>query len=77
MHRYVGNLAERDRPDRSLDSLAFSSDEGREAAIVRLIAWAEKEIESRGMIAATLDMTEDDRGIGSREVQSAKFSLRS
>ena len=77
MHRYVGNLAERDRPDRNLDSLAFSSDEGREAAIVRLIAWAEKEIESRGIVAATLNMTEDDRGIGSREVQSAKFTLPS
>jgi len=37
MRRYVGNLAERDRPDRNLDSLAFSSDEGREAAIVRLV----------------------------------------
>ena len=77
MHRYVGNLVERDRPDRNLDLLVFSSSEGREAAISRLVAWAEKTIENRGIAAATRDMTEDDRGIGRREVESAKYALQS
>ena len=76
MRQYVGNLLERDRPDLNLESYSFARADGKEAAIARLVASAQQTMEDRGIESATLVMTEDDSGIGRRDLQNRKYALR-
>ncbi|MGQ0445415.1 MAG: hypothetical protein ACT4O2_09890 [Beijerinckiaceae bacterium] len=76
MPQYVGNLVERGHLDRNLESYSFASAEGKEAAIARLVASAEETMENRGIAVATLVMTEDGYGIGSRDLENCKYAHR-
>jgi hypothetical protein len=74
MRQYVGDLVETDRPDRHWESYSFASADGKEAAIARLVASAQETMEERGIPAATLVMTEEGRGIGSRDLKNQKYA---
>jgi hypothetical protein len=76
MRQYVGNLVERGRPDRNLESYSFASAEGKEAAIARLVVSAEETMENRGIASATLIMMEDGSGIGGRDLENRKYAHR-
>jgi hypothetical protein len=70
MPKFVGDLVQRDHPDRNIESYSFWSSQSREAAIVGLVASAQETMKSRGIASATLVMKEDDRGIGSRDLEN-------
>jgi uncharacterized ferredoxin-like protein len=73
MARYSGNLVEKGPPERNVAVYSFSSDDGREAAKVRLVAYAEKTMASAGIASATLVMTENDIVIGVRYLAIGKL----
>ncbi|HUZ91757.1 MAG TPA: hypothetical protein VMU78_07640 [Methylocella sp.] len=60
----------------NLDSFSFASNEGREYAVSRLVASAEEVMEREGIASATLLMTEDGYGIGSRDLENLKYANR-
>jgi hypothetical protein len=76
MPKYVGNLHEKGRPDLNLGSYSFVSVDGKEAAITRLVASATETMEIDAIGSATLLMTEDERGIGSRDLANPKHAQR-
>lgn len=74
MRQYVGNLVDRD--DSNYESYAFASADGKDAAIARFIVSAKQTMEEKGIAEATLKMTEDGIGIGSRDLENPKYKLK-
>ena len=76
MAHYAGNLVEKGTPERNAAIYSFASDDGQGTSDRRLIAYAEKTMEKKGIASATLVMTEDDVVVGVRTLESRQHAQR-